>query len=90
MSKRNFAIDMMALGYGLDSDDVDKIERDCRARGVTLRTPDDWRIQFDLHALNASVTQPARIPACPKCGESDNVWRDGDRWYCDECNHRFK
>lgn len=40
---------VMAMeSYGFDSDEVDKIEADCAARGVTLATEADWRIQFEL------------------------------------------
>lgn len=57
---RDFAIDMMATQYGLDSDDVDRIEAECKARGVTLMTSADWRIQFDLVKLERDAFNPPR------------------------------
>ena len=48
---RPFAVDIMAIQDGLDSDQLDAIEDDCIRRGVLPRTPADWRIQLDLHAL---------------------------------------
>jgi transposase-like protein len=29
------------------------------------------------------------IPVCPRCGQTDDVWKEGDAWYCDECNFTF-
>lgn len=37
-----------AASFGLDSDDVDDIERDCARRGTMPRTMDDWRILFEM------------------------------------------
>lgn len=48
---RPFAVDIAAISDGLDSDQLDAIEDDCIRRGVVPRTPADWRIQIDLHAL---------------------------------------
>ncbi len=48
---RPFAVDIMAIADGLDSDQLDAIEDDCIRRGVLPCTPDDWRIQIDLHTL---------------------------------------
>lgn len=48
---RPFALDIMAIHDGLDSEQLDEIEDDCIRRGVLPRTPDDWRIQIDLHQL---------------------------------------
>ena len=37
-----------ASAFGLDSDDVDGIERDCARRGIVPRTMDDWRVLFEM------------------------------------------
>lgn len=47
----------------------------------------------DGHTIYTFVKKSGRkasdIPACPLCGEDEDVWSDGDGLYCDECNISF-
>lgn len=57
-TRRSFAVDMLALHWGLDSDDVDEIEASCQRRGFTPATLGDWAIQFDLATLDRQAFKP--------------------------------
>jgi hypothetical protein len=52
---RDFAIDLMAIDYGLDSDEIDRLEAWYYQQGTPLVTLDDYIAAFQKYALQ--VTQ---------------------------------
>jgi hypothetical protein len=48
--KRDFSIDMIAIDYGLDSDEVDRLEAWYLQQGTPLVTLDDYLAAFRKYA----------------------------------------
>lgn len=50
-ARRDFAIDLAGIHYGLDSDEIDELENHYARLGAPLVSMDDYRRAFDAYAF---------------------------------------
>lgn len=72
MSNRDFSIDIAGMHYGLDSDEIDELERHYASKGEPLVTPEDYHRAFERRAFSVplsaamSATPAPDTPAAPE------------------------